>query len=296
MAPGAARACSRWIWICGERRAERVQVAGQPVLRFSPEDMVLHLALHMRKHRYVGLRWLCDVAELLRRFDGPDAPRPLDWQYIAGGARAAGLTVLLYIGLHVGAAAAGRPGRQRPCWLSAGAGRLAPQPAAVGAVAGCAAGPAGARGRRLDPAGAAGDPADRPAGRHGGASWAIVCCRRPEAVLGAAGSGHGSPPASGLPGPPPPGPRRNPGRVGARPTRSRVLRKAGPKRCGQSSRLPAYSPPSLLASLPTCLLVYLSTCLPIPNPQSPIPNPHVNRPRPCTHLPGRRRHRPAGLL
>jgi hypothetical protein len=80
-------------------RAERFQAAGQPALRFSPEDMLLHLALHMRKHRYVGLRWLCDVAELLRRFGAADAPRALDWQYVVGGARAAGLTVLLYTSL-----------------------------------------------------------------------------------------------------------------------------------------------------------------------------------------------------
>jgi hypothetical protein len=80
-------------------RAEWFQVAGQPALRFSPEDMLLHLALHMRKHRYIGLRWLCDVAELLRRFGAADASRPLDWQYVVGGARAAGLTVLLYTSL-----------------------------------------------------------------------------------------------------------------------------------------------------------------------------------------------------
>jgi len=77
-------------------RSEVFALAGQPARRFSPEDMLLHLALHMRKHRYVGLRWLCDVAELLRRFAGPAAPRPLDWQYVVGAARAAGLTVLLY--------------------------------------------------------------------------------------------------------------------------------------------------------------------------------------------------------
>jgi hypothetical protein len=80
-------------------RAEVFDLAGQPARRFSPEDMLLHLALHMRKHRYVGLRWLCDVAELLRRFDGSAAPRPLDWEYVVGAARAAGLTVLLYTGL-----------------------------------------------------------------------------------------------------------------------------------------------------------------------------------------------------
>jgi hypothetical protein len=80
-------------------RAETFEVAGQPVLRFSPEDMLLHLALHMRKHRYVGLRWLCDVAELLRRFAGPASPRPLDWQYVLGAGRASGLTVLLHTSL-----------------------------------------------------------------------------------------------------------------------------------------------------------------------------------------------------
>ncbi len=80
-------------------RAEVFDLAGQPALRFSPEDMLLHLALHMRKHRYVGLRWLCDVAELLRRLAGPAALRTLDWEYVLGSARASGLTVLLYTGL-----------------------------------------------------------------------------------------------------------------------------------------------------------------------------------------------------
>lgn len=92
LAPRGLFALDLELW---RARAEGFQVAGQPVLRFSPEDMLLHLALHMRKHRYVGLRWLVDVAELLRL----GAARPLDWQYITGSARAAGLTVLLYTSL-----------------------------------------------------------------------------------------------------------------------------------------------------------------------------------------------------
>lgn len=92
LAPRGLFALDLELW---RARAERFQVAGQPALRFSPEDMLLHLALHMRKHRYVGLRWLVDVAELLRL----GATRPLDWQYIAGSARSAGLTVLLYTSL-----------------------------------------------------------------------------------------------------------------------------------------------------------------------------------------------------
>lgn len=64
--------------------------------RFSPEDMLLHLALHMRKHRYVGLRWLCDVAELVRRLGAT-----LDWPYVLSTARTAGLRVLLYTSLQL---------------------------------------------------------------------------------------------------------------------------------------------------------------------------------------------------
>ena len=55
-------------------RSVEFRLEGLAMTRFSPEDMLLHLALHMRKHRYVGLRWLCDVAELVRRFE-----TSLDW-------------------------------------------------------------------------------------------------------------------------------------------------------------------------------------------------------------------------
>jgi hypothetical protein len=96
LAPRSLFAVDLDLW---RARAERFQVAGQPALRFSPEDMLLHLALHMRKHRYVGLRWLCDVAELLRCFGGVVERRPLDWEYVIGAARSAGLTVLLYTSL-----------------------------------------------------------------------------------------------------------------------------------------------------------------------------------------------------
>lgn len=65
--------------------------------RFSAEDMLLHLALHMRKHRYVGLRWLCDVSELLRRYQ-----QNLDWDYLVSTARTAGLSLLLYTALTLG--------------------------------------------------------------------------------------------------------------------------------------------------------------------------------------------------
>lgn len=84
------------------RRAEVFEVDGITLRRLAPEDMLLHLALHMRKHRYVGLRWLCDVAELVRRSasTSPASGRqPLDWDYIVTTAHSAGFSVLLYVSL-----------------------------------------------------------------------------------------------------------------------------------------------------------------------------------------------------
>lgn len=79
-------------------RSRSVEFAldGLSARRFSNEDMLLHLALHMRKHRYVGLRWLCDVAEIVRRFSAT-----FDWPYVVRTAQAAGLQVLLYTSLQL---------------------------------------------------------------------------------------------------------------------------------------------------------------------------------------------------
>lgn len=73
--------------------AQRFTLVGVdlPLHRFAPDAQLLHLALHMRKHRYVGLRWLIDVATLLRRFDAS-----LDWPALAAAARQGGFATLLY--------------------------------------------------------------------------------------------------------------------------------------------------------------------------------------------------------
>jgi hypothetical protein len=87
-------------------RSRSVEFAldGLVARRFSNEDMLLHLALHMRKHRYVGLRWLCDVAELVRRFGAA-----LDWSYTVRTAQASGLQVLLYTSLQLADGLLGAP-------------------------------------------------------------------------------------------------------------------------------------------------------------------------------------------
>lgn len=69
----------------------RLPDVATPLHRFAPDEQLLHLALHMRKHRYVGLRWLVDVATLLRRFENE-----LAWPALLAAADTAGLRTLLY--------------------------------------------------------------------------------------------------------------------------------------------------------------------------------------------------------
>lgn len=99
------------------QRAQTFNLDGVAVQRFAPEEQLLHLALHMRKHRYVGLRWLADVSELLRRF--PD----LDWQYVASTAESSGLQTLLFTTLSLAVQLLGAPAPEP--WLE----RLTPSAA-----------------------------------------------------------------------------------------------------------------------------------------------------------------------
>mgnify|MGYP001334008697 CR=1 FL=1 len=73
------------------RRAQPFSLNQTRARRLSVEDTLLHLVLHIRKHRYVGLRWLNDIAELLSGFDAT-----LDWPYVLHVARQAGIGTVLY--------------------------------------------------------------------------------------------------------------------------------------------------------------------------------------------------------
>lgn len=69
----------------------------------SPEDTLLHLAIH-RSRSALRLRFLCDIAELLRRHSAA-----LDWVYILGQARVAGARTALYYALELPAELLGAP-------------------------------------------------------------------------------------------------------------------------------------------------------------------------------------------
>ena len=69
----------------------------------SPEDTLLHLAIH-RSRSALRLRFLCDVAELLRLHGAT-----LDWEYLLGQARAAGARTALFFALALPAELLGAP-------------------------------------------------------------------------------------------------------------------------------------------------------------------------------------------
>lgn len=62
-------------------RLQPLELAGRTVRTFSPEDTLLHLALHGTIHHWATLRLVCDVAEMVRSHPH------LDWPWIFGQAR-----------------------------------------------------------------------------------------------------------------------------------------------------------------------------------------------------------------
>jgi hypothetical protein len=77
-------------------RAESVNLPQGKVLTFCREDLFLALCYHGNKHRWSHLKWLLDIAQLLR------GPVPLDWRRIEamaklrpGAGTSAGLALLL---------------------------------------------------------------------------------------------------------------------------------------------------------------------------------------------------------
>jgi hypothetical protein len=79
-------------------RAQPVCLAGVDALGLAPEDLLLHLCLHATHHHRLmqGLRPLCDVDRVVRRYEGT-----LDWQRVAERARSQhwskGVHLMLYL-------------------------------------------------------------------------------------------------------------------------------------------------------------------------------------------------------
>lgn len=72
------------------QRARKSEVNGVPVLIASPEDQLLHLAIHANRHGLSRLKWLVDITESLRKSDN------LDWDLLVGVAIKEKVNVSVY--------------------------------------------------------------------------------------------------------------------------------------------------------------------------------------------------------
>jgi Uncharacterised nucleotidyltransferase len=70
-----------------------LSVAGKRVKIHAPEDLLLILCIHGGKHRWEHLGWLCDVAEIIRRYPELDWAKVIDRASTLGGRR------ILFVGL-----------------------------------------------------------------------------------------------------------------------------------------------------------------------------------------------------
>ena len=77
-------------------RALPATIAGVDMLALSPEDLILHLCLHLtyQHHFNIGLRSLVDVATVLHHFNGQ-----VDWQKLADIAQGWGATRVLWLSM-----------------------------------------------------------------------------------------------------------------------------------------------------------------------------------------------------
>ncbi len=80
-----------------ERLWERLvplSIAGRNVLTFAPMDMLLIPCVHGSKHRWEQLKWMCDVAELVRTYK-----EEIDWENAQQEASRQGVERMLGLGL-----------------------------------------------------------------------------------------------------------------------------------------------------------------------------------------------------
>lgn len=74
-------------------RAVPAKIAGADTRVMSPENMLLHFCVHLPKHRYNRLIWLCDVLEVIEHTD-------IDWEYVIASAKKYRTRAYMYYGLH----------------------------------------------------------------------------------------------------------------------------------------------------------------------------------------------------
>ena len=71
-----------------------VSLAGRTVITFAPADLLLILCVHGSKHRWEKLKWICDVAELVRVYK-----EEIDWMEVKEEASRQAVERMLALGL-----------------------------------------------------------------------------------------------------------------------------------------------------------------------------------------------------
>lgn len=75
------------------KNATPVRIANIDALMLAPENMLLHLCIHLPKHRYGRLIWLCDLSEIIRYND-------IDWNRVLKNANKYKAKLYMYYGLY----------------------------------------------------------------------------------------------------------------------------------------------------------------------------------------------------
>ncbi len=75
-------------------RLAAVSIGGKTVRTFAPGDLLLILCVHGSKHRWEKLKWVCDIAELVRAHK-----RAIDWEEIQQRGRKQRIQRMLRLGL-----------------------------------------------------------------------------------------------------------------------------------------------------------------------------------------------------
>ncbi len=89
----------KYLW---ERR-RFATIAGAPIPTLAQEDLLLYLCIHGAEHFWRKLKWICDLAELLR------ACPQMDWPSVMAGAKELGCERRLWLGLFLARDLLGTP-------------------------------------------------------------------------------------------------------------------------------------------------------------------------------------------
>ncbi|HEY9824033.1 MAG TPA: nucleotidyltransferase family protein [Stenomitos sp.] len=77
------------------KRFQTLQIADQTIQTLGAEDLLIYLCIHGSKECWASLKWICDIAELLKCYPN------LDWDYLLKTSQRLGSERMLALGLYM---------------------------------------------------------------------------------------------------------------------------------------------------------------------------------------------------